>query len=357
MAGAASSGGRRGAGRRLRWDEYFRLVEGGAPGGVFAFCGPESFLKREALAALKRAMRGGGGASEASERYAVDSFRLGESPVGEILSAASQAGLFGGDRLVWVEGLERFGRLGQKDRAAWMQLAGGTPPNPVILESAQSSRELARRSKSLAGLLGAVTVVDFWPLYPQRAATWVRKRGERLGLQIAGEAAALMVRHLGTDLLILAAEIEKIALLHGKGPLASEDLRSLARRGALGSAWNCVEEIIAGHAAESIEGLAAVRGEESAFSFGWKLSHALSRELTEGGGGGFGRGPGGAPGGRRRGALSVGDKNLLGRLLWGCYQWERHLKSGAWSGAHDYTALDATVLAYLQRRDSSATGR
>ncbi|MCK4414506.1 MAG: hypothetical protein KAY32_13280 [Candidatus Eisenbacteria sp.] len=354
-AGGVRGRGKPSGGRRLRWDEFFRSVESGPPVGIYAFCGPEGFLKREALAAMKRALLGDASAAQGRERYAVDSFRLGESHVGDILSAASQAGLFGGDRMVWVEGLERFGRLGQKEREAWLQLAAGKPPNPVILESAQTSRELARRSKTLAAFLSAVTVVDFWQLFPQRAATWVRKRGERLGLRIASDAADLIVRQLGTDLLVLAAEIEKIALLHGEGRLAASDLRTLARRGALGSAWGCVEDIVAGNLAASVDGLVGVRGEESAFSFGWKLSHALSRQLTEGRGGtGFGAPGAPSPPGRPRGGrpLSVAEKNLLGRLLWGCYQWERRLKTGAWSGAHDFTALDGTVLAHLERARS-----
>ncbi|MBP7669030.1 MAG: hypothetical protein KA123_00410 [Candidatus Eisenbacteria bacterium] len=336
----------------MAWYELTRAMTKEKPAGVYALCGPETFLKREALAAMKRSLLGDSASKD--ERYAVDSFRLGENDSGAILSAASQTGLFGGERLVWVEGLERYPRLAQKEREEWFRVIAERPANPVLLVSEMSSRELSRRAKALAELLSAVTVVDFWYLYPDRAAEWVMKRGQKHGLEISSEVAARLVRHVGADLLALSKEIEKIALLHGPGPLDEEELRTLARRGVLGSSWDCVEHILAGDLHASLEGLLAVQREESAFGFAWKLNQAVARSLG-GEGGGHGESRGGPPRGAphssppaKRNDASL-DKKLLGRLLWGCYEWERDIKTGRWAGANDYPALEALVIAHMER--------
>ena len=330
-----------------------------APRGVYAFCGPEAFRRREALEAMKRSLRGSSGPADG--RYAVDSFRIGEHEISQILSAASQAGLFGGDRLVLVEGLERYARLGSAEKEAWFALIAAQPVNPVVLVSEQTSRELIRRAKALAELLAAVTVVDFWPLYREDAVKEVAQLGKGSGLQISGAAATQMVRHLGSDLMTLAAEIEKIALAHGAGTLEVKDLRELARRGIVSSSWEAVECILDGELRPALASIQAVRREESAFGFAWKLKEAVARSLVEGRGAGDGprgAGPAGAPwerratrpaaGAERKGA-SYRCKKSLGRLLWGCYEWERGMKTGRWSGTHDYAALEGVVIAHVNR--------
>ncbi|MFH1145197.1 MAG: hypothetical protein V1774_11690 [Candidatus Eisenbacteria bacterium] len=346
-------------GGSIPWYDFEKRIQRTGPRGVYAFCGPETLLKREALAELTRALAGGEGEGGAG-RYAVDSFRIGEHEVGAILSAASQAGLFGGDRLVWVEGLDKFTRLSQRDRDAWFEMIASGPANPVVLVAEQTSREMSRRAKALAEILGSVTVVDFWRLHPEKAIEWVRKRGERLGLRVSAEAAKTLVRHLGADLQTLATELEKISLVCASGKLGEQDLRELSRRGVLSSSWECVEHVLAGTLREALESLQSVRREESSFSFAWKLNQAVARSLAETSGSENARGFGGWRGERERAKstsrLTERQKKSLGRLLWGCYEWERNLKTGRWAGARDYAALEALVIAHMDRLRSERSG-
>jgi DNA polymerase III delta subunit len=331
------------SGRTLRWNELARRLEKGPAEGVYAFCGPEGFLKQEALEGMRRARSGRG---EVGRRYAVDTFRIGEQEAGAIWSAADQTGLFGGERIVWVDGIERLARAGAKEREAWLAFAGRRPANPVVLASDESSRDLGRRSRFLADLIGRVTLVEFWHLFPPDAARWVVQCGARHGLKIAPRAAGRLVEHWGTDLMALAREVERISLLRGAGDLAESDLGELTRAGLLGSAWACVDAALAGRVRDALETLAVVRREESAFSFTWKLSHGAIRAL----------GGGREPSDRARQApaapLTTAEKNLLGRLLWGCYEWERSLKSGRWVGAHDFPALEGVMIAHAARHGS-----
>jgi DNA polymerase III delta subunit len=331
--------------RPMRWSDLLRRLAQAPPAGIYAFCGPEAFLKHEAREAMRRAQSGGRGEGQ---RYAVDAFAVGEQEAAAIWAAADQTGLFGSERIVWVDGLERLTRAGAKECEAWLAFARRGAANPTVLASVEISRDLARRSAFLDELLRHVTVVDFWHPFPEDAARWVAQCGERHRLRIAPRAAQRLVEHWGPDLSALSREVERIALLHGEGTLAERDLGALTRAGMLGSSWACVEAVLNGRTRDALETLAVVRREESAFSFTWKVSFGAARAL-----GGAGVSP---PGARRRSEpgdarpLSRAEKNLLGRLLWGCYEWERSLKSGRWIGAHDFPALEAVIVAHGARR-------
>lgn len=344
------------AARTLRWNELTRRLEREGVRGTYAFCGPEAFLKQEAQKTLLAATLGKGGAGEGA-RYALATFQLGEQGIDEILGAASQGGLFGAERVVWVEGLERAGRLRPKDREAWLAALGRENANPIVLSSPELSHELRKRTKFHTDLLARVTVVDFWSPRPAEATEWLRRRAEKRGLQLTPAAAEKIVGHLGTDLLTLAQEVEKISLLHGEGGLGVEDLREMVRLGLLGSAWESVEAALAGRHQEALQGLQTARREETAFSFNWKLSFSAAQWL-----GSASDVPSRAAGswspraGVQRPAPSPRMKKLLGRMLGECYEWERRMKSGRWPGAHDYDALEAVVIAHAARMRGGSGG-
>lgn len=339
------------SGRTLRWNEMLQRLRTAPPAGIHAFCGPEAFLKQETLEAMRGDPRRGGAAAR---RYAIDSYQIGEHEAPAIWSAADQTGLFGAERIVWVDGLERLARAGAKERAGWIAFAKRGSAHPVVLSSAETSRDLSRRAAFLGELLGHMTVVDFWHLFPPDAARWVVQYGERLGLKITPRAAGRMVEHWGTDLMGLAREVERISLVHDGGTLGEKDLGELTRAGILGSSWACVDAVLGGRLRDALETLAVVRREESAFSLTWKVSHGAARLLA----GGEGRMTGGrgSAGAAPLARLSEPEKNLLGRLLWGCYEWERSLKSGRWVGGHDFAALEGVIAAHgVRRRERGGT--
>jgi hypothetical protein len=166
--------------------------------------------------------------------------------------------------------------------------------------------------------------------------------------------AAYLVDHLGTDLQLLSGELEKLSLLHqSETALSIGELREMVRSGILGSSWECANAILRGDLVETFERLREVRREESAFSFLWKLGYATGNAL--GGSSGGAHAPYGGPPGQGRG-VSAGEgisptrQRSLARLLMGCYQWERRMKGGLWSGRHDYAALEGVVTNHVLRQ-------
>jgi DNA polymerase III delta subunit len=328
--------------RSLKWNELRTHLAKQPPAGWFAFCGPESFLKGEALEMVKAALRGQGSRQQA--RYAVDTFVAGEAPVQEISTAACQAGLFGGERLLLIEGIDRLSRAGKRDKQTWLDLTGRPAAHPVILLTHKTSRELTQKARFFADLLGPVVVVDFWPLYPRDAQRWATQRAAQRGLRLSAGVAAFLVERVGTDLQMLSQELEKISLMHPDGELDLPALRKMLHSGLLGSSWQCVEAIVRGTLAESLERLQSVRREESSFSFMWKLSYSASHAVdrSDGAGGGWSGGAGGQP--QPAPPLSPAQKHRLANLIEGCYEWERTLKGGGWIGSHDYVALERLII-------------
>ncbi len=339
--------------RSLKWHELPRYLAGNPPAGCYAFCGPELFLKSEALEQIKAALLGQAGDSQA--RYAVDTFIAGETPVQEIATVACQAGLFGSEKLLLVESIERLSRAGKREKDAWIDLAGRSAANPIVLLSVKTSKELSRKAKFFANLLKPVLVVDFWHLFPRDAQRWVTQRAAQLDLRLSPNVAGYLVERIGTDLQLLSQEVEKISLMRGKGDLDLRALRELVRSGMLGSSWQCVEAILGGNLREAIDRFQSVQREESSFSFLWKLAYSTANAIDQGSTSQSGRGGYGGWGQQNRSPLPPGEKQRLAKLLAGCYHWERTLKSGGWVGAHDFIALERLILEHVGKQPRKAS--
>jgi len=334
--------------RRQKGSEFIDWIAGRRPQGYYAFCGPEMLLKADALAAMRRSLLGETADDEG--RYAVDTYGAGETPVAGISAAVSQGGLFGEDRLILIEGIEKLARGRKADRDAWLALVRRPCAHPVVLLSVQTSRELAGRAKFFNTLLASVRVVEFWKLFENDAKTWVARRARAMKMDMTDEAISHLVNHLGTDLNLLGQELEKLRLLLEGERLTLQGLRKLVQSGALGSSWECVDAILRQDVRRAIETLQGVRaeGSGSAFGFLWKLSYKTRTEM----GGPAMSGRGGA-GGRYARPTSGAERMRLAQLLTGCYQWERRLKGGWWLGKHDFFALEGMVIAQAIKREVS----
>jgi DNA polymerase III delta subunit len=333
--------------RPIRGQDFAKRLGTGPPAGCYAFCGPEIFLREEALDTMRRSLSGQAGAEPG--RYLVDTYQAGAVSASEIATLVSQTGLFGAERLVLIENIEKLTRKKKTEKDAWKELARARPANPLILISSQSSRDLSRRSTFLAALLKEVQVVEFWHLFPRDAARWARQRAAQVGLDLHPRAAAYLVDHVGTDLHLLLQEIEKISLAHDEAKVSLKGLRQLVSEGILGSSWECVNALLEANLPEALERLQGVRREETAFSFLWKLTYSIGLAME----GKRGRAGTGVAGVQRPSSQSapyerVGDPThrTLAELLVACYRCEHRLKGGRWSSGHEYVALEGLLVAH-----------
>jgi DNA polymerase-3 subunit delta len=308
----------RGSGKTLRWLDLERELAAGEPAPVYALCGPELLLADEAVAAIGERILGGEWG-----RMNRDVFRAPETGPAAVVQAAQQVPLFSERRLVLYEQWENAGRAPEREKRAWLEyLASPSPSTCLVVRSSLLPRELQRKGRFFRDSLARMVTVELWHPFPREAVGWLQRRAKALGMTLPAETARFLVDHLGTDLLVLKNELEKISLFtrDHEGPITPEDLRDWGRRGLQVSAWRCVEALVGGRTREALRGLPAAREEDRPTGLVWKIQYQAAR------------------------ATGQGEVGWGTRLLRDCYHWERDLKRGRWPGALEGVALEVLFL-------------
>ena len=190
-----------------------------------------------------------------------------------------------------------------------------------------------------ADSLQKMVVVDFWHPHLRDAMLWLRRRGEAQGLKMAPEVAKFLVDHVGTDLLSLRGELEKLSLFLDSSPehpmeINMKVLEEMKGRGLQASAWDCVRSLVEGKTLQALQYLPSATEEDRPTGLAWKIQYQAGRQVHEGN-------------------VAWGT-----RLLLDCYHWERDLKRGRWPGSLDSIALEILFLrAHRRRRRAASAGR
>lgn len=195
------------------------------------------------------------------------------------VSAANALGLFGGgERLVVVEGIERWKRA---DVEAVLEYVRSPNPGAVLA--------LVGEPEKLAGLADAVASVGDVLRYdvPKRKkrgreeddyVSWVRDRLDRAGVRIDQEAVERLVELVGPDAFALHGEVEKLAAWSEEGEtvgVAAVEALAIASAEASGfaltNAWCARDAIGALRACE-----AELRGRPEPFWLAGRLAAQVS---------------------------------------------------------------------------------
>ncbi|WP_273379584.1 DNA polymerase III subunit delta [Symbiobacterium thermophilum] len=84
------------------------------------------------------------------------------------------------------------------------------------------------RRKTTKALMAAGAAVECRPLKPEDAAMWAQRRAQSEGKRLGGQAAHLLVERVGTDLGLLARELEKLVLYVGPaGEIRAADVETM----------------------------------------------------------------------------------------------------------------------------------
>jgi len=171
---------------------------------VYLLYGEASFLKEEAVAALREAVLGSGGLAPESAW----NLTLVEGPsaaLAEILDSARTLPMLGSRRLVLVKNAEK---LREGDPQALRSYLQDPSPSSCLVFVTGLGKPDFRRSLFRTLQAGAV-VVEFKPLREPAIPRWIRERIRERGAEIDAEALTLLEVHLGADLLRIDQEIVK----------------------------------------------------------------------------------------------------------------------------------------------------
>ncbi len=212
---------------QLTPEEAIAEVQAGRLRPVYLLLGEERFYRQQVVAALRRAVLGGDGAS-----LNEDQFTAGEADPRVIFSAARTLPMFGPRRLVTVRSLERWEAKADADATAAENKSGGKPLDQLAdyAAAAVSSTTLLlvadkldnrRRLVSTAKREGFLVVCAS----PARHALpqWIRQRAKEQGHAISARAADLLAELVGADLSALSDALERVELFVGKGAALTEE--------------------------------------------------------------------------------------------------------------------------------------
>jgi DNA polymerase-3 subunit delta len=182
----------------------------------------------------------------------------------ELISTCSTAPFLAEKRLVIVEGLvSRFERLGaSRSRAkegrgpvplgAWEGLAEFLSRAPETTEIVFADGPLTRSNPLFAAIQPHATVRPFPLPDPRSLAQWIRGRAAAAGIEIEHRAIDTLARTIGSDLRVIASELEKLSLFRSGAPIRHEDVLAMVSYTRDANIFAAVDAILEGRAADAV---------------------------------------------------------------------------------------------------------
>jgi len=240
---------------------------------VYLIAGEEPLLVEEALGELRARLRAAGyGEREVlAVEPGFDWARLS--------AAADNLSLFAERRVLELRLPQ--GKPGQDGTRA-LQAMAKAPPADTVLVVICGRLDARQRSAAWVKAIASAGVMAYaWPVRAEALPRWVAERLRRHGLSVEPEAAALLAERGEGNLLALAQEIDKLALLLDGGRVDAATVRAAVGDSARFAVFDLPEAALAGGVARSARICRGLReeGEEPVLVL-WALAREL-RVLAE----------------------------------------------------------------------------
>jgi DNA polymerase-3 subunit delta len=221
---------------------------------VYLICGTDRPKVLRAVARLRARVVAEGGSEELYDAL--------DTEPRAVAAACEQLGLFGGDRLVLVSGVEVW----NADPVKLLEPYFEAPSEGTTL--ALVGGPAMRKDHRLMKVLDGKRRLAFDLPGERELPGHLRKEAQRLGAHLDGEALRLLIDIVGPDAIALETELDKLATYAGGEPIDAAMVEELAFRGDGVSAFAVTDAVA------SRERQAAFRTLERAFDAGEK-PHAL----------------------------------------------------------------------------------
>lgn len=158
-----------------------------------------------------------------------------------IQDEARAPSLWGGLRVLIVEQIDKVKPLG-----SFLDLLSHRAPDVILIFLANTSKPVAELYQKGKKDLIAVDVSDEKPWDKERRVQeWIRSRASKIGKQLSSDVAALLIKHLGTDLATLDQELKKLAAYVGeRGVLDKKDIEEICGAKDLSTGWQLSESLV-----------------------------------------------------------------------------------------------------------------
>lgn len=152
-----------------------------------------------------------------------------------------------------------------KEGAATIERYCQSPPPDVLLLITAADWSRAHEVAWVRSVESAGQVLVLWPLKPQELPGWIGARLRARGIEATSEAVAMLVERIEGNLLAAAQEVDKLALLLGRGGrIDADQMQALVADSARYDVFRMADTALAGDAARALHMLAGLRGEGEA---------------------------------------------------------------------------------------------
>jgi DNA polymerase-3 subunit delta len=253
---------------QLKPEQLGRHLAAGPTAPVYVVTGDEPLQVKEAGDAIREAARAHG----FSERQVFDVQKGFDW--GQLAAATDALSLFAEKRLMDLR--MPGGKPGTDGSRALVEYLDRPAPDTVLLITLPKLDAGQRTSKWVKALDKAGVVVTLWPVAAQSLPGWLQRRARTVGLELDADTAAFLAGQTEGNLLAAAQELEKLALVHGRGRISFDQAAASVAASARYNVFELVDSALQGAVAHSLRMLQGLRGEGTPEPV---VLWALAREL------------------------------------------------------------------------------
>ena len=237
---------------RIQPDKLHQHLDGGlAP--TYLVSGDEPLQLGECCDAIRQAAREAGYSSR-------EVFEVGTGFEWQQLYAEAAAfSLFAEKKIIDLR--IPNGKPGAEGSRALVDYCANPPPDTLLLLTLPKLDRQQQNAKWFKALDSIGSVIQVWPIEPQRLPSWIERRLRCVDIQPSREAIAILADRIEGNLLAARQEIEKLLLLHGPGSLDADQLAAAVSDSARYDVFELVDSALRGEADRCVQILTGLRGE------------------------------------------------------------------------------------------------
>jgi len=226
----------------MNWNEFYQAVNSNEISGVYLFTGPEEYIKREALEALRKKLLPPG-------LEQLNDATLEGVSARQITDAAETMPMMCEKRIITVRDWAPLLPAKSKDEEAeteWMQKWLSDPPASCVLIFYMRSEPDGRKKMS-ALLKKKATVVKFDLLTDAELSKWCAGRLKPEGKKITASAVSSLTFMAGRELTRLCGELDKLSAYVGdRKEITPDDVKAIVSASLEYNVFELMNALLAG---------------------------------------------------------------------------------------------------------------
>lgn len=170
----------------------------------------------------------------------------------------------------------RTGKPGREGGKALTEWAEAPNPDMLLLVSCEKWDKSSRTSKWASRLEKAGQRIDIWPIKAHELPDWLNQRMLQHGMQPEPEVLRILADRLEGNLLAARQEIDRLALIKGKGTVTVDDVMKVVADSSRFETFSLAEHMLTGNLREGLRVAAGLKRMDTPIPL---LLGALLREL------------------------------------------------------------------------------